>query len=162
MTERIVIEAMPSMHRVHIAAYSRLITDSIRVQNFREHRDDPDSVRQWTRNALFALVHADYACTAHDQNGKTTGVAAMDLGNSHARLVVLYVHPAQGRKGIGATLLSQIIGVTKTHSFKELHVFSSMLALPFYRRCGFEHNGEPQRGAGITWDFPMLLKTPPK
>jgi GNAT superfamily N-acetyltransferase len=140
-----------------LANCAQMIRESITILNQIEHFDDQPSIEGWVRNAVYDLVTCDYACTAHDEGGFLCGVAALRT-RKECRLLVLYVHPAYKKAGVGGALLGMMQREAKAHGYKAMKVFSSFLAQKFYLKHGFVHDGVPEKGVGLTWNYPMIKK----
>ena len=51
---------------------------------------------------------------------------------------MLYVHPAYGRRGIGAALLAHAEAQARTQNLKRLYAAASITARPVFIRAGFQ------------------------
>ncbi|MFM7506366.1 MAG: GNAT family N-acetyltransferase [Rubrivivax sp.] len=75
-------------------------------------------------------------------------------------LRAVYVHPAAGRRGIGALLLAALETLAREHGLARLQMDASINAEAFYRRAGY---GVVERGAhplrdGLSMDCVRMLK----
>lgn len=73
-------------------------------------------------------------------DGKVAGFAALVEAKSELRAV--YVHADFGGRGVGSALLREIEKVAQAKGCTELRLNSSLTALPFYKRHGYEDLGQ--------------------
>lgn len=141
-------------NRSDLARCATLIRESITVLASREHFNQEHGIDGWTKNAVYDLVMSDYACVACDAGG-LRGVAALCLAEE-CRLLVLYTHPGYAKRGIASLLFRRMEEAAKVHGYERISAFSSFLARGFYLKHGFVSDGAPEKGAGMTWNYPMV------
>lgn len=151
------VELMPMKHRDNIRRYADLIEDSIRHLNVIEHGQHEETIKGWTKNAIYDLIHSDYAIYASDQEGALCGVASMDVVQ-HCRIKVMYASQHARRAGSGSMMLRQLLGVAKQHHYHDVYVFSSYVGLSFYKRHGFvvQPGVMIEAGVGATRNYPLV------
>lgn len=83
---------------------------------------------------------------AEDASGRVVGTGGLDAG----QLVTLFVLPDAQGHGIGAALVAAIEQLARTRGLDALTLRSSITAVRFYERLGYEQAGRPRDGeAGV-------------
>jgi ribosomal-protein-alanine N-acetyltransferase len=98
-------------------------------------------VWRYTPRRMASLMrHADTAAlVAHDGAG-IQGFAVMQLGDEHAHLVLLCVHPMQRQRGIGRRLTEWMLASARVAGMASIRLelrADNSAAMGFYRRLGF-------------------------
>jgi ribosomal-protein-alanine N-acetyltransferase len=78
------------------------------------------------------------------QDDNLVGFAIMEYGEEEAHVVLLAVHPAHRRKGVGSALLSWLEATTRVAGMNLIRLEArtqNSEAIAFYRRHGFEELG---------------------
>lgn len=73
------------------------------------------------------------------------GHLVLDAGEVHA----VYVHPDHARHGVGSALLVELEGYARGRGHTELALQSSLNAVGFYERAGYERVGEDESPGGL-------------
>lgn len=85
-----------------------------------------------------ALDHYDATVSAYEENGSLVGwCAAVTDGACHGFLVDVIVHPEWQRRGIGRSLVHQIVGCLMRNGISVVHADFKEEHAAFYRKCGF-------------------------
>ncbi len=92
---------------------------------------EAESPRTMTdRAALFYIA-------VYEEDGRVVGFAGLDLNE----IRLLYVDPAQRRRGIGRSLFGHLRAMVPGAMFREMFVYSTPGAVAFYESCGFRNKG---------------------
>lgn len=145
--------------RVELASWSTLIWHSIHVLNESEHRGHAVTIDIWHKNALYTLVHCEQLVAVYDCNKlvrERLGIAGMS--RTGGELQLLYVHHMHAGRGLGAQLLKEMENYALVYGHKSMKVQSSGIGRAFYQKHGYEPDGPPQQGAGVSWNHPMVKK----
>ncbi|HEX3281098.1 MAG TPA: GNAT family N-acetyltransferase [Pyrinomonadaceae bacterium] len=70
-----------------------------------------------------------------DDDGVVMGFAILKPENGEVEAV--YVSPKAGRRGVGLALLRKLDERARAHSLSVIHLYSSLNAVPFYKRAGY-------------------------
>ena len=79
-------------------------------------------------------------------------IAGFILVNDHGKILLNYIRPELQQQGIGTALLMNMIDCLREKNIAQITLNSTHTALPFYRKCGFQHH-QPQQdetGAALT------------
>jgi len=135
-------------------------TDTEYYQDMRELRN---------KVLLRPLGIADHAWEMHDQiawhfaaldEDKVVGCALLVPSKENkyvAQLIQMAVDPTIQGKGIGKSLVTEIIKFAQLHQLNEITCHARAYAAQFYEKLGFEKYGEPFEEVGIP-HFMMTLK----
>ncbi len=95
---------------------------------------------------------------AEDASGRIAGTVGLDAGE----LVTLFVLPDVQGSGIGAALVAAVEQLARTRGLTALTLRSSITALRFYERLGYEQAGRPRDGeAGVQIPMRKRLTSAP-
>ena len=80
-------------------------------------------------------------------------------GGKHRTAV--YVRGDSARHGVGTALFNAVEGAAREHGAREIHVAASLVAVDFYRKCGFVDlkRGWHTLASGVTMECVFMLKT---
>ncbi|WP_256684881.1 GNAT family N-acetyltransferase [Halococcus qingdaonensis] len=73
------------------------------------------------------------------------GHLVLDVEEVHA----VYVHPDRARRGVGSALLAELEGYARGHGCTGLALQSSLNAVEFYERAGYERVGGGESPGGL-------------
>lgn len=127
-----------------------------------EHRHDPATLGAWlenktVENALRWIAADDrYAIVA---TGAGT-VCGFGMLKSTGEIGLLYVAPSARFRGVSKALLAALEERAAAWRLRRVTANSSYTALPFYRARGYEHDGEPVQGFGVTRMWPVVKTLP--
>ena len=113
-----------------------------------------DSLRPGKYVALFAGREAFVA----EESGQILGFAVLDLRES--LINATYVSPQTVRRGIGRCLVEAMERVAKQGGLSQLHLNSTLNAVPFYERLGYvqEKTGYNRLPTGVELPCVMMTK----
>ena len=132
------------------AALPALHTASVRT--FGPEYYDADAVRRWAKPG--GRSPADYEPDTDDEHvvvavrdGAVAGFGHLvpAVGEVHA----VYVHPDHARRGVGSALLAELEGYARGRGLDRLSLQSSLNAVGFYERAGYERVGEGESPGGL-------------
>ncbi len=89
----------------------------------------PHSLREWSR-----LFHV----AVYERPGEVVAVGGVELNE----IRLLYVSPSCRHQGIGRQLLDYLESLVPPDLFADISVYSTEGALGFYRKCGYQPEGE--------------------
>ena len=139
------------------AAICALLRASITELLVGEHRNDAATLAAWLENKtvenVLSWVSAEdrYAVVATQAN-KLCGFGLMKYSGE---IGLLYVAPSSRFQGVSKALLSALEECATALGLERVTATSSFTALPFYRARGYEPNGEPVTGFGVTRGCPV-------
>jgi putative acetyltransferase len=122
------------------------------VEAFGPNGYDAEQVREWA--GADERSPTDYAVDAageHFTVAVRDGVVAgfghlvVDVGEVHA----VYVHPDHARRGVGSALLAEQEGYARGRGCETLALQSSLNAVGFYERAGYERVGSGESRGGL-------------
>ena len=96
------------------------------------------SVAELSDEALLARVAA--ATEAQDADA---------LLDAMGEVRAVYVHPDHARHGVGSALLAELEGYARGRGLDRLSLQSSLNAVGFYERAGYERVGEGESPGGL-------------
>lgn len=129
-----------------------VIEPSVRELCFVDHGDDEATIISWVNAAIDDLSRAPYAIVAYDLH-ITLGVAAILYDGE---IVTNYVAPEGVGLGVSSAMLSALERwALEERGLKGVQLVSTAAARHFYRKHGYVETGLPQRGRGVSWNFPM-------
>ena len=119
--------------------------------------DDPEQVEAWAGGC----GSADYAATIADgdayvavaeRDGAVVGFGSVRLdprpdgeptagADADAEVTAVYVRPSVAREGVGTALLADLERAARERGRRRLRLSSSLGAVPFYERRGYERVG---------------------
>jgi len=116
-----------------------------------DHHNDAALLEAWLRNktpgnvAIWITSQSNFAVVA-EAMGEVQGFGLM----SHSgEIRMCYVLPEVRYTGVGKALLRAMENEAAGMEIDEMRLYSTGTGLSFYRRNGFQHNGEPQSFFGI-------------
>ena len=92
----------------------------------------PEGTRPYER----ALEDAHTYFVVAERNGDVAGFGGVDVDSGE--IVALYVDPDHARSGVGSALLSHLETYALDRGYTELSLWSSLNAVDFYERVGYE------------------------
>jgi N-acetylglutamate synthase-like GNAT family acetyltransferase len=118
-----------SIVRVHSAAVNGIRTTMYTPEELQSWAipKKPESYEESIRSKEFFVA---------DDDGVIMGFAVLNPETSEVEAV--YVNPEAGRRGVGLALLSKLDERARARSLTLLHLYSSLNAVPFYKRAGYE------------------------
>lgn len=138
-------------HRVELELAKEIIERSVRQLCYVDHGDDEQTIKLWL-NAAWPGLRTDYVIAAFRDDGRLVGVASM---NKSGQIFLNYVEPVAVKIGASAVMLSHLQIIAYSLSLTEVQLVSTMAARHFYYKHGFRDVGPPQKGNGVSWNFPM-------
>jgi ribosomal-protein-alanine acetyltransferase len=99
----------------------------------------------WTPRRVAKSITENSTNVAVVRQGESlAGFAVMEYGEEEAHVVLLAVHPAHRRKGVGSVLLSWLEATTRVAGINLIRLEARAKngeAISFYRKHGFEEMG---------------------
>jgi ribosomal-protein-alanine acetyltransferase len=99
----------------------------------------------WTpRRVAKSIAESSTNVVVVRQGGSLAGFAIMEYGEEEAHVLLLAVHPANRRTGVGSALLSWLEATTRVAGMNLIRVEARAQnggAISFYRKHGFEELG---------------------
>ena len=132
----------PALPNVHTAAVEAFGPEGYSVEEVREWAGtDERSPTDYTVDA------ADEHFTVAVRDGEVAGFGhlVLDVKEVHA----VYVHPDHARRGVGSALLTELEGYARGRGCRKLSLQSSLNAVEFYERAGYEKTGEGVSPGGL-------------
>lgn len=113
---------------------------------------DDDQVRQWAKRG--ERTPEDYPVEEDGEHltvciraGEVAGFGHLAIAEREVQAV--YVHPDHSGAGVGSALLSELEGMARGRGMEELALQSSLNAVAFYERAGYERVGEAESPGGL-------------
>ena len=135
-------EDRAALPKVHTAAVEAFGPDGYSVEEVREwagaDERSPDD---------YAVDAGGEHFTVAVRNDEIAGFGhlVLDVEAVHA----VYVHPDHARHGVGSTLLAELEGYARGRGLRKLNLLSSLNAVGFYERAGYERVGEGESPGGL-------------
>jgi len=122
-----------------------------------EHRNDPATLGAWLENKTVENVRSwvsaqDRHAVVATRAGEVCGFGLMKLSGE---IGLLYVAPSARFQGVSKAMLAELEERAVALGLARVTATSSFTALPFYRARGYEPNGEPVTGYGVTRGCPV-------
>lgn len=133
------VEALPDLHTAAVEAVGPPAYDD-------------DQVEQWAKRGErapedYPVEEDGEHVTVCIRGGEVAGFGHLSLA---ARAVhAVYVHPDHSGAGVGSALLAELEGMARGRGMAELSLQSSLNAVPFYERAGYERVGEAESPGGL-------------
>jgi len=91
-------------------------------------------------------------------DGRIAGFGILDLDSGHVG--AMFVDPVHMGQGVGKQILGYLEDLARAAGLKQLHLDSSLNAVPVYRVCGFigEQSAKYQSPTGVTLDCVKMQK----
>ena len=131
--------ALPAVHTAAVEAFGPDGYDAEQVEKWAGA--DERSPADYTVDATGE--HFTVAVRGGDVAG--FGHLVSDVGEVHA----VYVHPDHADRGVGSALLAELEGYARGRGVTELGLQSSLNAVAFYERAGYERAGEDESPGGL-------------
>lgn len=135
--------------------------DRIRTTAVRElaaSHYDPEVIRDWSMahdRALFEEALAKLVSIVAEKEGDVVGFGQLDIGKSEIRAV--YVDPSVARTGVGRQLIEALETLALGAGLERLELRSSLNAVAFYERSGFQAIREVMHALRTGREAPCLL-----
>jgi GNAT superfamily N-acetyltransferase len=144
-------------------ACCQVVRRSITELCLEDHRGDEATIDLWLRNKTGAnfekWIHSDrhvaFIAEAQDR------VVGFGLLNCGGWLSLLYVAPEVRFRGVSKALLAAVEKAASSGGLDTLALGSSATARRFYMSVGYVADGEPTKGFGVTWSYPMSKRLGP-
>ena len=81
------------------------------------------------------------------RDGEVAGFGHLAVAEREVHAV--YVHPDHARRGVGSALLAELEGFARGRGLETLDLQSSLNAVGFYERAGYERRGEEESPGGL-------------
>lgn len=131
--------ALPPLHTAAVRAFgpSGYPTEQVRKWAKADERSPED----------YTVDAADEHFTVALRDGEVAGFGhlVIDAGEIHA----VYVHPDHARHGVGSALLAELEGYARGRRLSTLALQSSLNAVGFYERSGYERIDERKSSGGL-------------
>jgi N-acetylglutamate synthase-like GNAT family acetyltransferase len=120
-----------------------------------------DLIARWTEgdspSAGFCAAVQDVFYVA-ESDGRVVGTGALDVASG--KLDAIFVSPEHMRTGVGRSMLQFLEQLARGHQLDVLHLESSLNAVDFYVRNGFESLGNSQYVSprGFSLDCVLMQK----
>jgi len=138
----------------NIPAISALISLSIRTINASEHSADQMAIILRLHDEAHLAGYFDrrqvFVLYEHDQ---LIGTVALEDATLHT----LFVDPPFAKQGHGKALVHHIVELARSRGLETLKVSSSMTAVAFYEKLGFQKKHLRQHDFGTTWAMEKQL-----
>lgn len=113
---------------------------------------DDDQVEQWAKRDErspddYPIEDDDSHVTVCLRAGAVAGFGELALEEQAVHAV--YVHPDHARAGVGSALLAELEGVARGLGMAGLTLQSSLNAVTFYERAGYERVAEGESPGGL-------------
>lgn len=132
-------EVLPDLHSAAVEAYG-------------PSHYDPEQVTHWASRGErtpddYPIEESSAHVTVCVRDGEVAGFGhlAVDERGIHA----VYVHPDHGRSGVGSALLAELEGFARGWGIDALELQSSLNAVAFYDRAGYERLGRGESPGGL-------------
>lgn len=108
-----------------------------------------DNMRRWIEQSYVFVAIEDMAIL---------GVGAM---TSSGEITLNYVSPDARFRGISKTILARLEQQAAERRIQNVALGSTATARRFYLAAGYTDNGEPVKGFGVTFGYPMIKQLKP-
>lgn len=131
--------ALPDLHSAAVEAFGPPDYDDHQVEQWakRDERSSED----------YPIEDDDSHVTVCVRAGAVAGFGELALQEHEIHAV--YVHPDHARAGVGSALLAELEGVARGLGMAELTLQSSLNAVPFYERAGYERVADAESPGGL-------------
>jgi len=153
-------------HPIDANALAEVHMESIRSIGVKFYAEEV--VREWgaPRDGtpyLNAMQHGQIffvACSSSVVDGSILGFSSWRIEDARHRIAV-YVSDSASRKGIGSALFQAAEEIARVQGAREIHVDSSLAAVEFYLRKGFEKisSGEHAMRSGMRMGCVFMRKS---
>jgi GNAT superfamily N-acetyltransferase len=122
-----------------------------------DHQGDAPTLDAWLANKTADNFNAWITSPRHvalvgERQGQLAGFALL---NKVGTIALLYVAPEHRFSGVTDSLLRALEECASGLGILELRLHSTVAALGFYERRGYERDGEPAQGFGVTSAQPL-------
>ncbi|WP_049900678.1 GNAT family N-acetyltransferase [Halococcus agarilyticus] len=122
------------------------------VEAFGPDGYDVDQVRKWAKADDrspddYDVDTADEHFTIAVRESEVAGFGHVVLGAGEVHAV--YVHPEHAGHGVGSALLAELEGYARGQGYSALSLQSSLNAVGFYERAGYERVSEGESPGGL-------------
>lgn len=131
--------ALPDLHSSAVEAFGPDHYDAEQVDHWASRGErEPDDYPVGDEDAHFTV------CV---RNGQVAGFGHLAL--DEAEIHAVYVHPDHARAGVGSALLAELEGFARGRDLAELSLQSSLNAVEFYARSGYERIDRGESPGGL-------------
>ena len=132
-------DALPALHTAAVEAFGPDGYDETQVETWAKTGER--SPEDYDTDA------ADEHFTVALREGEVAGFGHLvpEVGEIHA----VYVHPDHAGRGVGSALLAELEGYARGDGVSGLALQSSLNAVEFYERAGYERVGEGESPGGL-------------
>lgn len=131
-----------------------VIESSVRAYCHADHGNDEDTIQLWCEAANKGLDTMEYGVIMETHPDNVVAIAAVEEN----RITLNYV--ANGYKGGGVSrrMMCALYYHIQGHGYKNAYLISTVGARHFYRKDGWTEFGQPVKGNGVSWNFPMTKR----
>lgn len=137
---------------------AKVLQQSIRKLCAADHCNDEETIAEWTSNKTPDNIRRWFSnpelwCVVAESNSRIAGVGMM---SKSGEIRLLYVSPSVRYSGVSSKMLIYLEGQALNQGIQEVFLNSSETAKSFYESRGYRPNGEPIKGFGKAFGFPMV------
>jgi N-acetylglutamate synthase-like GNAT family acetyltransferase len=138
-----------------------LIINSIKSVCVSDHKNDISIITSWCSNKTVENVSnwiankKNITLVAQSEEGSLIGIGQIA---ADGKLTLCYVSPETLKQGIGKTLLKKLEEEALLREIKEIHLQSTLTAIEFYKKNGYQKNGDPIIIDKKRYCYPMRKK----
>jgi putative acetyltransferase len=112
----------------------------------------PEQVEQWSKRGErtpegYPVDESGEHVTVCVRDGEVAGFGHLAVEEREVHAV--YVHPDHARRGVGSALLAELEGFARGQGIETLTLQSSLNAVGFYARSGYERVGAGESPGGL-------------
>ena len=142
--------------RFDAAIACAIVRRSIEELCVEDHAGDESTLAAWladkTRSNFEALIHSDRNIAVVAESAEIVGFALLNLNGTLARR---YVSPSARFSGVGKAMLFDLEKRAAEAGIERITLKSTATARRFYSACGYEPDGGPGDGFGLSKGYPM-------
>jgi predicted N-acetyltransferase YhbS len=126
-------------------AVSKVIERAMRVVNSRDYSMEilEPLIEYFSPEKIISL-NKERICLVAESNRRIIGTVALE----GAELCTFFVHADFQRKGVGISLIGEIEKIAIKNKIATIKLSSSLTAVSFYEKMGYQKNGLDKDGAG--------------
>lgn len=139
------LEAIAECHTAAIRTFGPQVYDEEQVEAWVGPEDaDPD----------YPVDSVDHRLVVAERAGDVAGFG--DLVVPDREVTAVYVHPEHVGEGVGTALLAHLEGRAREAGLEELQLLSSLNAVGFYERAGYERRRETTHETSVGVDLQVV------